>query len=157
MTSEPPTAPNQFTLSAPPPVRGLAVAAGLTVVGAGLLVLTSVVGWPVWVAIAAVVVIVLGVALAVAALLLTARVRTVVHTDDQQISVSRAGRSASARWVSVAEVTLVGCRLTLSEQQGDGGVEVFNLRSRSDPTFLALTGEIQRRLDASRGYGSSLR
>lgn len=153
---EPTARSTPFTLSAPPPIRALAISSGATVLGAAVLVLSSVLGWPVGIAVAAVVVLALGVALAVAALVLTARARTVVRTDDEQITVSRAGRSTSARWASVREVSLAGQRLTLRDQQGRSVLTVLNPRPRPDPTFTALGAEIGRRLDADRGYGAPL-
>lgn len=144
--------PAQFTLSAPPPVRALAIAAGLAVVGALLLVLSEVFGWPVGLAVLGVLLLVLGVALGVAALVLTARVRSVVQTDDAQIAVRRAGRTSTASWSRVGEVSVVGHRLTLRDKQDGSAVTVLNPRSRSNPAFLALLTEIQHRLDADRGY-----
>lgn len=142
----------QFVLSARPPVRALAIAAGLAVVGALLLVLSEVFGWPVGLAALALVVLVLGVGLAATALVLTGRVRTTVQTDDEQIAVTRGGRNANARWADVKEVQVVGHRLTLRGEQGTGLVTVLNPRSRSNPVFLALMAEVQQRLDADRGY-----
>lgn len=142
----------QFTLSAPPPVRALAIAAGLAVVGALLLVLWGALDWPVGLAVLAVVLLVLGVALGTAALVLTARAKSVVETDDHQISVRRAGQTTTAEWSAVAEVTVVGHRLTLRDQQGMGVVTVLNPRSRLNPVFLGLMTEVQQRLDSDRGY-----
>ena len=150
----PTTGPTQFILTAPPPVRALAIAAGLTVIGAGTLVLGSAFGWPVGVAVAGIVLLGLGVGLAVAALILTARARTVIRADDQQLTVLRSGRSESARWASIGEVLLVGPRLTLRDQQGRTALVVLNRRARTDPAFVALSAEIARRLDADRGYGA---
>ena len=152
----PATGPVQFILTAPPPVRALAIAAALTVIGAGVVVLASAWGWPVGVAVAAIVLIVLGLGLAVAALVLTARARTVVRADDEQLTVVRAGRSDSVRWASIGEVTLVGPRLALHDQQGRTALAVLNRRARTDPAFMALAAEIARRLDADRGYSAPL-
>jgi hypothetical protein len=130
----------------------LAIAAGLAVVGALLLVLWGVLDWPVGLAVLAVALLVLGVALGVTALVLTARVRTTVETDDHQMAVARGGRSAVARWVDVDEVQVVGHRLTLRNKEGAGLVTVLNPRVRANPVFLALMAEVQQRLDADRGY-----
>jgi hypothetical protein len=142
----------QFVLAAPPPVRALAIAAGLAVVGALLLVLWGVFDWPVGLAVLAVVLLVLGVALGASAVVLTAGVRTTDETDDQQITVARHGRSGAARWVDVYEVRVVGHRLTLRDKDGAGLVTVLNPRARANPVFLALMAEVQQRLDADRGY-----
>lgn len=142
----------QFTLSAPPPVRALAIAAGLALVGALLLVLVAALDWSGVLTALAIVLLVLGVALATTALVLTARVRTVVRTDDDQITVQRAGRTAVASWSDVAKASVVGHRLILRDSEGQATVTVLNPRTRSNPTFLALMTEIQQRLDSDRGY-----
>lgn len=142
----------RFVLSAPPPVRALAIAAVLVVVGVALLVLTSAYGWPVGVLVLAVVLAVLGVALALSALLLTRRIRSTVRTTADQISIEHAGTTRSMPWAEIGGVRVVGHRLVLSAKEGEGQVSVLNPRRRANPTFLALMTEVQQRLDADRGY-----
>ncbi|SEP73925.1 YqeB family protein [Microlunatus flavus] len=142
----------RFVLSAPPPVRALAIAAGLVVVGVGLLVLTSAYGWPVGVLVLAVVLAVLGVALGLTALLLTRRIRSTVLTTAERISVEHQGTTRTLPWSEVGGVRVVGHRLVLDAREGEGSVSVLNPRRRANPTFLALMTEVQQRLDADRGY-----
>lgn len=142
----------RFVLAPPPPVRALAIAAGLVVVGVVLLVLTSAYSWPVGLLVLAVVLAVLGVVLALAALVLTRRIRSVVLSTPELISVDHAGARHELRWSEVGEVRVVGHRLVLSRKEGEGSVSVLNPRMRANPTFLALMTEVQQRLDADRGY-----
>lgn len=139
-------------LTAPPPVRALAIAAGLVVVGVVLLVLTSANGWPVGVLVLSVVLAVLGVALGLAALLLTRRARSTVLTTTDGITVEHGGQRRTLSWAQVEGVRVVGHRLVLSGKDGGEGASVLNPRARAHPTFLALMTEVQQRLDADRGY-----
>jgi hypothetical protein len=144
----------RFVLAAPPPVRALAIAAGLVVVGVALLVLTSAYGWPVGVLVLAVVLAVLGVALGLTALVLTRRTRSVVVSRPDAITVEHGRDRHEIRWAEVGEVRVVGHRLVLSRKEGEGSVSVLNPRMRANPTFLALMTEVQQRLDADRGYSA---
>jgi hypothetical protein len=146
----------RFVLSAPPPVRALAICALLVVVGVGLLVLTSANAWPVGVLVLSVVLAVLGVALGLVALVLTRRIRSVVLTTTDAITVEHGGGRQTLRWAEVGGVRVVGHRLVLSRREGDTGVSVLNPRMRANPTFLALMSDVQQRLDADRGYSQPL-
>jgi hypothetical protein len=151
----------RFVLAAPPPVRALAISAGLVVIGVALLVLTSAYGWPVGVLVLAVVLTVLGVALALTALVLTRRIRSVVLSTPDAITVQHGRDRHELRWSEVGEVRVVGHRLVLTRKGNEGNeggkdgqssVSVLNPRMRANPTFLALMSEVQQRLDADRGY-----
>ena len=155
MSTPVPARETRFVLSGPPPVRALAISAALVVVGVALLVLTSANGWGVGVLVLAVVLAVLGVALGLAALVLTRRIRSVVRTTPDAISVEHGADVRTLRWAEVAGVTVVGHRLVLSRKEGPGTVSVLNPRRRHNPTFLALMTEVQQRLDADRGYSST--
>ena len=144
----------RFVLAAPPPVRALAISAGLVVVGVVLVVLTSALGWAVGVLVLGVVLAVLGVALALTAVVLTRRIRSVVLSTPDTITVEHGGGRQAVRWSEVGEVRMVGHRLVLSRKEGQGSVSVLNPRMRANPTFLALMNEVQQRLDADRGYSS---
>lgn len=150
----------RFVLAPPPPVRALAIAAGLVVVGVALLVLTSANAWPVGVLVLSLVLLVLGVVLALAALVLTRQIRSVVLSTPEGFTVEHRGERRSIAWSEVSGVRLVGHRLVLSRKEGtaEGGasVSVLNPRMRANPTFLALMSEVQQRLDADRGYTQSL-
>jgi hypothetical protein len=146
----------RFVLSAPPPVRALAISAVFVVVGVALLVLTSANRWPVGVLVLAVVLTVLGVGLGLTALILTRRIRSTVLSTADGITIEHGGDSRSLRWAEVGGVRVVGHRLVLARKEGEGSVSVLNPRMRANPTFLALMAEVQQRLDADRGYSSSL-
>lgn len=142
----------RFVLAAPPPVRALAISAGLVVVGVLLLVLTSAYGWAVGMLVLSIVLVVLGVALAVTAMVLTRRIRSVVVSTPDTITVEHGRDRHALTWSEVGEVRVVGHRLVLSRKEGQGSVSVLNPRMRANPTFLALMADVQQRLDADRGY-----
>lgn len=156
MSSGVPAREARFVLSAPPPVRALAISAALVVVGVVLLVLTSANAWPVGVLVLSVVLTVLGLLLALAALVVTRRIRSVVLTTSDGIVVEHGRERRTLRWSEVGGVRVVGHRLVLSRREGEGSVSVLNPRMRANPTFLALMSEVQQRLDADRGYTQSL-
>ena len=144
----------RFVLAAPPPVRALAIAAGLVVIGVALLVLTSANRWPVGILVLGIVLTVLGVALGLTALVLTRRIRSVVLSTPDSITVEHGGERQTLRWPEIGEVRVVGHRLVLGRKEGQGSVSVLNPRMRANPTFLALMNEVQQRLDADRGYSA---
>ncbi len=160
MSAPQPAREARFVLAAPPPVRALAISAVLVVIGVGLLVLTSAYGWSVGLLVLAVVLAVLGVGLALTALVLTRRIRSVVSSTPDAITVEHAGDRHELRWSEVGEVRVVGHRLVLTRKENEGraegqaSVSVLNPRMRANPTFLALMAEVQQRLDADRGYSS---
>jgi hypothetical protein len=100
----------------------------------------------------AVVLAVLGVLLGLVALVLTRRVRSVVVSTTDGITIEHGGERQTLRWAEVGGVRVVGHRLVLSRLEGEGSVSVLNPRMRSNPTFLALMADVQQRLDADRGY-----
>ncbi len=142
-----------FDLTAPPPVRALAISAGTAVLGTALLVIWGVADLPVLVAVVGIVVLVLALALAVAALALTRRLRTSVRLGDDSIAVVRGGRTQSHDWADIGEVALRGSRLVLVSKSGGVDTALVNPRSVADPTFRSLAVALQDRLNADRGYG----
>jgi hypothetical protein len=151
-SSASPSTTQRFTLNAPPPVRPLAIAAGTVVVGAVLLVLWRALTLPVAAAVLAGLLLVLGLALALAALLLTARLRTEVSLGPDAVSVLRRRQERSVSWREVTEVSLTHPRLALMTDDRGGGLVVVNPRQPSDPVFAELVDQVRRRLDADRGY-----
>lgn len=142
-----------FELTAPPPVRALAISAGTAVVGTALLVVWGVADLPVVVAILGIVVLVLALALAVAALVMTRRLRTSVRLTADAITVVRGGRTDSHHWADINEVALRGSRLILVSKSGGTDTALINPRPPGDPTFMSLAVALQDRLNADRGYG----
>jgi hypothetical protein len=147
------TGQDRFTLTAPPPVRALAIAAVLALVGAGLMVASRVLDLGPVVLVVGLVGLALAVALAVAALVLGARARADLIMESDAITVRRGGQERRVPWSDIDSVTLTGPRLTLVRKTGTG-VVLVNPRTPTDPTFTALLSAIQDRLDADRGYPS---
>ena len=141
----------RFTLTAPPPVRALAIAVVTALVGAGLIVASPMLGLGPVVLIVGLVGLALAVVLAAAALLLGAWARSDLVMEPEAITVRRAGQERRVPWADIDTVTLTGPPLTLVRKTG-GGVVVLNPRTPTDPTFTALLSAIRHRLDADRGY-----
>jgi hypothetical protein len=141
----------RFTLTAPPPVRALAIAAVTALVGAGLMVASRMLDLGSVVLVVGLVGLALAVALTVAAFVLGARARADLVMEREAITVRRNGEVRRVPWADIDTVTLTGARLTLVRKTG-AGVVVVNPRTPTDPTFTALLSAIQHRLDADRGY-----
>lgn len=141
----------RFTLTAPPPVRALAIAAVTALVAAALAVASRMLDLGSVVLVVGVVGLGLGVALAVAALVLAARSRADLVLGADAVTVRRAGRTQRVSWADIDNVSLTGPRLTMVRKTGPDLV-VVNPRTPTDPTFTALLAALSRRLDADRGY-----
>ena len=147
-----PRAEVRFTLTAPPPVRSLAISAVTAVVAAVMIVLGSALDLPQVITIAGVGLMIFALALAVVALVLTARLRTALILDSESITIIRGRRRRAVRWSMIDIVKRQGPRLLLITKPESGSdVTVINPRA-TDATFSALIAEIQKRLDADRGY-----
>ena len=91
--------------------------------------------------------------LAVVALVLTARLRTTLALDPESITIIKGRRRRVVPWSTIDVVKRQGPRLLLITKPGRGrGRDCVNPRTANDATFDALIAEIQRRLDADRGY-----
>jgi hypothetical protein len=143
----------QFTLTAPPPVRSLAISAGAALIAAAMIVLGSALDLPQVVFIAGLALMIFAVALAVAAVALTARLRTTLILDPESITIMNGRRRRAVGWSSIDIVRRQGPRLSLITKPGSGAnLTVVNPRAGNDVVFSALIAEIQKRLDADRGY-----
>jgi hypothetical protein len=143
----------RFALTATPPVRALAIASLVAVVGAALAVGSRALGLGRVALVAGVAGLVLGVVLALAAAILVVRLRSTLLLDSDGITVIRGRRTDQLPWSDITSVNLAGPRLTLVTKAASGiGVSVLNPRSSTDPKFLALLAAIRGRLDADRGY-----
>ena len=144
----------RFTLTAPPPVRSLAISAGAAVIAAATIVLGRALDLPRVVPIAGVGLMIFAVVLAVLALVLTARLRTRLILDPESITIIKGRRRRVLPWSTIDTVRRQGPRLLLITKP-EGGVSdetVVNPRAETDATFSALIAEIQKRLNADRGY-----
>ena len=143
-----------FALTAPPPVRSLAISAVAAVVAAAMIVLGSALDLPQVVTIAGVSLMIFACMLAVVALVLTARLRTTLLLDSESITIINGRRRRVVPWSTIDVVRRQGPRLLLITKPGDGeDATVINPGTATETTFDALIAEIQRRLDADRGYG----
>jgi len=133
-------------------VRPLAIAAGTVVIAALLVVLWRSAALPLVVGVLGAVLLVLGLGLALTAVLLTARLRTEVLLEPEAVTVVRGGRRRSVSWSQVREVTLEHPRLTLVSGDSEAGLVVVNPRSAGDRRFGDLVASITQRLDSDRGY-----
>jgi hypothetical protein len=157
-----------FALNPRPPLRALAVGSVAAVVGALLVVLGSAqqrgatpleppgqaraLHLPLVLTVIGIALLILAMSLVVAALVLTARLRTALTLDAEAIRVTRGRRTRAVAWSGIESVSLRGPRLTFTSKGGGSAVVVVNPRSPGNPTFLALVAAIRERLNADRGY-----
>ena len=140
-------------LTAPLPVRSLAISAGAAVIAAAMIVLGNALDLPQFIVIAGVGLMIFAVLLAVVALVLTRRLRTTLILDPTSITILNGRRRQVLPWSMIEVVRRQGSRLLLITKPGSGSdVTVINPRAETDATFCALIAEIQRRLNADRGY-----
>jgi hypothetical protein len=147
----------RFTLAALPPVRSLAISAGAAVIAAAMIVLGSALNLPLVIAAAGIGLLIFAVVLAVVALVLTARLRTTLVLDPDSITIIKGRHRRVVSWSMIDTVRRQGPRLLLiTKPEGGPDASVLNPGPPTDATFHALIAEIQRRLDADRGYGRVL-
>ena len=143
----------RFTLAAPPPVRSLAISAGAAVIAAAVIMLGSALDLPQVVTVAGAVQLILAVVLALVALVLTARLRTSLVLNSESITIIKGRRRRALSWSMIDTVRRQGPRLLLITKPDAGAdATVLNPGTATEATFDALIAEIQRRLDADRGY-----
>ena len=93
------------------------------------------------------------VVLAVAALVLTVRLRTTLILDSQSITITTGRQCRVMAWSMIDRVKMQGLRVVLiTKPEGRPDVTVINPRESTDAAFSALVAEIGTRLDADRGY-----
>ncbi len=131
----------------------MAISAGAALIAAAMIVLGSALDLPQVVIIAGVILMIFAVALAVAAIALTVRLRTTLILDPESITIINGRRRRVVDWSTIDIVRRQGPRLLLITKPGRGSdVAVVNPRAENDVVFSALIAEIQKRLDADRGY-----
>jgi hypothetical protein len=131
----------------------MAISAGAALIAAAMIVLGSALDLPEVVIIAGVILMVFAVALAVAAIALTVRLRTTLNLDPESITIINGRRRRVVGWSTIDIVRRQGPRLLLITKPGRGSdMAVVNPRAENDVVFSALIAEIQKRLDADRGY-----
>jgi hypothetical protein len=143
----------RFVLTAPPPLRSLAISSVAAVIGAAMIVIGSALELPQAVAIAGIGIMIFAIVLAVVALVLTLRLRTTLILNQQSITLIRGRHRRAVPWSMIDSVKLQGPRLLLiTEPEAGPHAVVINPRGSTDATFAALVTEIQSRLNADRGY-----
>jgi hypothetical protein len=143
----------RFELAPPPPVRSLAISAVAALIAVVMIVLRSALDLPAAVSIAAIVVMIFAIVLALVALVLTVRLRTTLILDSRSITIIRRRRRRVVPWSRIDQVKMQGAQMLLiTKPEDDPDMAVVNPRGRMDATFAALVAEIQRRLNADRGY-----
>ena len=143
----------RFALTATPPVRTLAIASVVAVVGAILMVGSRAWGLGPVVLVLGAAGLVFAVALALAGVVLVNRFRATLVLDIDGITLTRGGRTKRLSWSDIESVRLAGQRLSFLTKTASGAdVSVINPRGRTDPTFTSLVTAIRGRLDAHRGY-----
>jgi hypothetical protein len=118
-----------------------------------MIVLGSVLDLPQVIMIAGVGLMIFAVLLAVVALVLTVRLRTTLVLDTKSITIINGRRRQVVPWSMIDVVRRQGSRLLLiTKPEGGSDLTVLNPRAETDATFSALIAEIQKRLNADRGY-----
>jgi hypothetical protein len=134
-------------------VRSLAISAGAALIAAAMIVLGSALDLPQALIIAGLTLMMFAVALAVVAVALTVRLRTTLILDPESITIINGRRRRVVSWSSIEIVRRQGPRLLLITKPGSGSdLIVVNPRAEPDVMFSALIAEIQKRVDADRGY-----
>ena len=110
----------RFALTAPAPVRSLAISAVAAMVAAAMIVLGSALELPQVVTIAGVSLMIFACMLAVVALVLTARLRTTLLLDSESITIINGRRRRVVPWSTIDVVRTQGPRLLLITKPGDG-------------------------------------
>lgn len=118
-----------------------------------MIVLSSVLDLPQVMVIAGVGLMIFAVMLAVVALVLTVRLRTTLVLDPKSITIIKGRRRQVVQWSMIDVVRRQGSQLLLiTKPEGVPDVTVLNPRAETDATFSTLIAEIQKRLNADRGY-----
>ena len=142
----------RFVLRARTPVSALAMAAGLEVLGAILLVTWGALDLPLVVGILGGLLLAGGGGAMLAGVLAIRRFAQTVELGPKGITVTTAQQSRTLPWSAVTQVTLNGRVLVLKTTTGDEPLEVLNPRGAAEATFGALMVALRARLDADRGY-----
>jgi hypothetical protein len=123
------------------------------VIAAVMIVLGSALDLPQAVTVVGAALLLLAVGLALAAVVLTARLGTTLVLDAESITIIK-GRRRVVPWSMIEIVRRRGPRLLLiTKPEGGADATVLNPGPATDATFDALIAEIGRRMDADRGYG----
>jgi len=137
-------------LTPPLPLRAVGLAALLAVVGAGLIVARSAAALPVGLAVIGWVLLVGAVALIVVAWTSWRRMRVRIELSDDGYVIDGPDSHEEGRWADVTKVTQTPTTLVLHHRD-EHRVRLVSQRGVT-AELVHLTGDLARRLDASRGY-----
>jgi hypothetical protein len=85
-------------------------------------------------------------------IMMRARVSTTVRLADQGLTITSGGRTASAAWTDISDVSAAGQTIYLNRHSQQDTLKIDSPRGADDPAFRDLSNELARRLDQSRGY-----
>jgi len=141
-------------LTPPLPLRAAVVAALLAIVGAGLIVAGAAMRLPGAVIVLGWVLLVGAVALAVVATVSWRRMRVSIELSDEGYVITGPDSREEGSWADVTKLTQSPTTLVIHH----GSERRVRLVSQRGVTaeMVHLTGDLARRLDASRGYSSHL-
>ena len=133
-----------------PPLRALALASTLMVIGLVLLLMSHLQGWHLALMLIGTLALLLGVGLLAASLAMARSMSVDVVLDSEGYRVQGGGTNETGRWADVSRVTMSDGQLTL---YGVDGSALRLMLARSSVADLdALGADIAKRLDADRGY-----
>lgn len=144
---------NTYVLKPRPPVRAFAIAGVLSLVGALLVVwAASRQAALVW-QVLAVIVLVVGVALAVLGAVSMVKMRTFITLDDKGYTIKGPGIDKGGEWSDVTKVTTTHQGAHLTMYHGEvGRTHIMCPGGADDPQMTALAQDIADHLDQNRGY-----
>nr|WP_300148251.1 hypothetical protein [Propionicimonas sp.] len=145
-------APTTHEVRQRPPVRALALAGVLMVVGLVLMLMATLLDASLPLTVIGLVIIGLGLGLFAVSVWIARTMRVQVRLDEDGYAITARTTSQVGTWADVVRVTRGTDRITLHHKDG-GGVQLVVARGRTDD-LDALSSDIAARLDASRGYGA---
>lgn len=144
-------AEQQYALTPQSPARRVPVIALVDLVGFALLGLGLGLGRPVLIIVGAVL-IVIGAALIAAGLVMYGRVTTRVVVGEDGIRITSGGRTATATWTEIDDVSTDRQTIYLKRQGEQPPLKIDSPRGGGDARLAELSRELVVRLDQSRGY-----
>lgn len=150
--SHPRRVPEQsYALTPQLTIRSFLIVAVIDVIGMVLLAVGLVLAKP-YLFVLGLVIIVGGSVLLAVTMLMRARVSTTVRLADDKLTITSGGRTASADWTDISDVSAVGQTIYLARSSQQPALKIDSPRGPDDPAFRDLGQELARRLDRSRGY-----
>jgi hypothetical protein len=93
-----------------------------------------------------------GAGVIVATMAVGRRVTTRVVLDREHIMITSGGRSASAAWSEIDDVSAAGQTIYLNRRDRQAALKIDSPRGAGDPVLQRLSSALVARLDQSRGY-----